>query len=167
MQPHFCESVPIASSDTTAVTADAVPALCAILSCSSNKLQQLPPGISALSALKLLDLSDNPLGSLPDDIASLPALASLSCSNCNIPALPDTLGVQQPTLTAVNASGNQLTAVPAGLRAASSLAVLNLAKNQLTDVSAVAEYQSLKELDVSYNKLQVCAAGICCKCSRQ
>eukprot|EP00878_Enallax_costatus_P026031 GHUV01027903.1.p1 GENE.GHUV01027903.1~~GHUV01027903.1.p1 ORF type:complete len:599 (+),score=189.93 GHUV01027903.1:562-2358(+) len=121
---------------------------------SSNKLRQLPQGISALSALKLLDVSDNPLSSLPEEIASLPALASLSCSNCSIPALPDALGVQQPNLTAVNASGNHLTAVPTGLRAASSLAVLNLGRNQLTDISAVAGLQSLKELDVSYNKLQ-------------
>lgn len=81
---------------------------------SSNQLQQLPPGIEALEALKQLDLSENPLTSLPEQVADLPALASLSCNNCGLQQLPERLGEQQPQLSAVNVAGNQLTSLPAG-----------------------------------------------------
>lgn len=135
---------------------------CAALACSSNKLQQLPRGISALSALKLLDVSDNTLSRLPDELAALPALAKLSCSNCKLVALPDAVGVQQPSLSAVQASGNSLTSLPAGLASASALVMLDLSNNQLTDITGVAALQLLRELDVSHNKLEVCFdSGAC------
>lgn len=125
------------------------------LACSFNRLQRLPAGVSALTALKLLDVSDNPLMELPEEVASMPSLASLNCSKCSLSALPDALGVQQPNLTAVNASDNQITAVPQGLSAAKALAMLNMSKNNLAQISGVADLQMLRELDVSHNQLQV------------
>lgn len=46
---------------------------------------------------------------------------------------------------------------PAGLAAAECLVVLNVSKNQLTELPThmVANWLSLKELDVSHNHLQV------------
>jgi Leucine-rich repeat (LRR) protein len=81
---------------------------------SSNRLQQLPPGVEALEALKQLDVSDNPLASLPEQVADLPALASLNCSNCKLQQLPERLGVRQPQLSIVNVAGNQLSSLPSG-----------------------------------------------------
>jgi Leucine-rich repeat (LRR) protein len=81
---------------------------------SSNQLQQLPPGIEALEAVKQLDVGDNPLASLPEQVADLPALAILNCSNCKLRKLPERLGVRQPQLSMVNVAGNQLTTLPSG-----------------------------------------------------
>lgn len=118
------------------------------------------PGIHALQSLRMLDLSDNPLGpTLPDDVAQLPSLATLNCSNCGLSQLPDALGgVQQPKLSALNAAGNQLTALPAGLACAGALVVLKASNNQICELPGrlVQGWTALKELDMSHNQLQVC-----------
>lgn len=128
--------------------------------CSNNQLQQVPPGIQELQCLRLLDVSDNPqLGpALPEEVALLPSLATLNSNNCGLERLPQALGgPQQPKLSAVSVTGNQLACLPEGLSAATSLVALKAAHNQLQELPGhlVRGWKALRELDVSHNKLQV------------
>lgn len=137
-----------------------------VLACSNNRLQQLLPGIGALQCLRMLDLSDNPLGpALQEDVALLPSLASLQCNNCGLQALPDALGGrQQPKLSVLSATGNELTALPAGLACAGALVVLKAGSNKLSQLPGglVKGLTALKELDLSHNQLEVRACAACC-----
>jgi Leucine-rich repeat (LRR) protein len=130
------------------------------VSCSNNQLQQVPPGVSTLRALRMLDVSDNPqLGpTLPDDVALLPSLATLNCSNCGLQVLPDALGcTQQPKLSALSVSDNALAFLPNGLACAGALVVLKASNNQLAELPGrlLKGWTALKELDLSHNQLQV------------
>lgn len=130
----------------------------AVFTCSNNKLQQLLPGIQSLQCLRLLELSDNPLGSLSEEMTLLPSLATLNCNNCGLEALPDALGgPQQPRLSVLSVTGNALRTLPSGLACASALVVLKAGNNQLCELPGrvVRGWRSLKELDVSHNRLQV------------
>jgi Leucine-rich repeat (LRR) protein len=139
------------------------------VSCSNNQLQQVPSGISALQALRMLDLSDNPAlcPALPDNVASLPSLATLNCSNCGLQVLPDALGgAQQPKLSALSVSGNALTSLPSGLACAGALVVLKASNNKLAELPGrlLKGWTALKELDLSHNQLQVWTQDslLCC-----
>jgi Leucine-rich repeat (LRR) protein len=100
-------------------------------------------------------------------VADLPALASLACAGCGLADLPDHLGAQQPALAALAAADNQLTRLPAGLAAAAALVRLDLHGNRLAalDGSIVGGWDSLAELDLSGNALQVSSAVSSARCT--
>ncbi|KAF8073177.1 LRRC56 [Scenedesmus sp. PABB004] len=92
----------------------------------SRKLQQLPPGLSALRALAVLDVSDNPLeavGGLP------PGLRELALTGCRLAALPRCL------------------AALTGLRE------LRAAANGLADAGALLGCAALQHAGLAHNSL--------------
>ncbi|QZA58748.1 leucine-rich repeat domain-containing protein [Candidatus Rhabdochlamydia porcellionis] len=103
------------------------------LDISGNKLQELPPSICSLKALKTLNLSNNQFHN--ESLADLPELF-----------------LQSATLIRLELDGNRLNICPKFLCNLPNLKVLNISKNDLLcDLEALGSLQNLKDLDLSYN----------------
>ncbi|XP_026988916.1 leucine-rich repeat-containing protein 47 [Tachysurus fulvidraco] len=120
-----------------------------------NKISSVPKSIGELKSLKVLDLSVNELQVLPEEICSLSELTTLNVSCNNIAALPD--GLSRCTkLSSVNVGKNALVCLPEGLYS-SKLELLNTviaSENNIEQLSNdINNLSSLKVLDLSNNKL--------------
>lgn len=117
-------------------------------------LQELPPEIGQLSALKLLRLDENQLSSLPPEIGQLCALNMLWLRGNQLSSLPSEI-VQLSALTELRLSGNQLSSLPPEIVQLSSLAILDLSGNQLSSLPPeIAKLKALVLLDLDNNHLQ-------------
>ncbi|XP_068144494.1 leucine-rich repeat and calponin homology domain-containing protein isoform X1 [Drosophila tropicalis] len=117
-----------------------------------NAIRSIPESVKQLSSLTYLDLRSNQLSSLPREICFLP-LQVLLVSNNRLATLPDELGRLDQTLAELDASYNQLAALPARLGELRSLRSLSLRSNQLMYLPRELTCLSLVSLDVSNNRI--------------
>ncbi|XP_034472711.1 leucine-rich repeat and calponin homology domain-containing protein isoform X3 [Drosophila innubila] len=117
-----------------------------------NAIRSIPESVKQLSSLTYLDLRSNQLSSLPREICFLP-LQVLLVSNNRLATLPDELGRLDQTLTDLDASYNQLTALPVRLGELRTLRSLSLRSNQLLYLPREITCLSLVSLDVSNNRI--------------
>jgi Leucine-rich repeat (LRR) protein len=101
-------------------------------------------GIAKLSKLKLLCLDRNQLVALPNELGRLSELEELYVRHNELSALPST------TANAADDDGTMTTECFAAL---SSLHILHLSSNQLTDIDAVAGCTALTHLYANANQL--------------
>ena len=103
-----------------------------------TQLTSVPAEIGQLTSLEWLDLGSNQLTSMPAEIGQLTALRQLSLSGSWrswLTSVPAEIW-ELRSLTYLDLSGNKLTSVPAEIGQLTSLEVLNLRVNQLTSVPA-------------------------------
>ncbi|XP_034098358.1 leucine-rich repeat and calponin homology domain-containing protein isoform X3 [Drosophila albomicans] len=117
-----------------------------------NAIRSIPESVKQLSSLTYLDLRSNQLSSLPREICFLP-LQVLLVSNNRLATLPDELGRLDQTLTDLDASYNQLSALPVRLGELRTLRSLSLRSNQLLYLPREITCLSLVSLDVSNNRI--------------
>jgi hypothetical protein len=136
--------------------APAIAAALRVLDLGNNALAELPPAVSALTALAKLRLSFNALG---DDgvpwaaLAALPRLEVLALDGNLLTALPPALG-RLVRLRALDAGGNAIAALPAEVGALTALRALRLASNRLAALPPqLAACEALEEADLSHNAL--------------
>jgi hypothetical protein len=106
------------------------------LSLSNNALPSLPPCLTNLKSLSILDVSHNEMACVPSAVWSLPSLKSLNASYNIIVSLGDDIS-KCTTLRILQLAHNRLPSIP--------LALLNL--------------KELRELDVSFNQVRTIPAG--------
>ncbi|XRB05083.1 hypothetical protein NFJ02_22g50340 [Pycnococcus provasolii] len=135
-------------------------------------------GVSRLASLLTLDISSCGLEVLPDEIGSLAMLKNFSCEGNKVVELPASIAnlaklesinirrngisdlsalVACEELSVLNASGNQIAALPDGFfDNKKRITIINLAENVLADLDGSIEKcaGSLTHLNVSNNKLE-------------
>ncbi|WGD36211.1 leucine-rich repeat domain-containing protein [Lysinibacter sp. HNR] len=121
------------------------------LTLSSNALTTLPEELARLRNLESLDLSNNKIAELPSYIGSIAKLTHLSVSNNNLTTLPKELA-EAKQLNSLDASSNKINTLAEPV-AAPSLARLNLANNDLSQVSRGMFPNKIGWVDISNNKL--------------
>ncbi|KAL8609442.1 hypothetical protein ACOMHN_006629 [Nucella lapillus] len=125
------------------------------LSLSHNRLQYLPEQVSQLKNLRVLHLQDNRLTTLPD---TFPNLRYLNAAHNH---LRDLSVLRAPQLVALDASANQLEALPRGVFLLKRLARLNMSQNRIVDVPEdVGWLKKLQSLDMSENRLRSLPASL-------
>ncbi|KAF9671197.1 hypothetical protein SADUNF_Sadunf12G0022400 [Salix dunnii] len=137
-----------------------------VLHLSNNNLSSsiYPWLYNSSNSLVDLDLSGNQLkGSIPDAFRNMSALTNLVLSGNQLEGgIPRSLG-EMCSLHVLDLCYNNISEELSGLlqnlygRTESSLEVLRLCQNQLTgSLSDIARFSSLRELDISYNRLNGC-----------
>lgn len=97
---------------------------------SDNRLTQIPSGLSGCAALRRLDISGNRIGDL-GDICRLRALTALDVADNRLRSLPPL----PPALVRLDASANQIEALPATLEELRTLRHVDLSGNLLTSIA--------------------------------
>lgn len=118
-----------------------------------NKLTQLPTDIGCLVKLEEFDVSHNSLTSLPESLTELPSLLRLTISHNELCQLPVSLGSMN-SIKELQLNNNKLTSLPPLLKM-TSLQILTLHYNTLSDFPQIGEGGRLKELQLGANRLTV------------
>ncbi len=114
----------------------------------------LPPELSQLTNLTLLDLSNNQLKALPPELSQLTNLSVLHLSNNQLTVLPSELS-RLLNLTELYLSNNQLTVIPPAFNQLTNLRRLYFRRNQLRVLPPeLSHLTNLTDLDVSNNQLK-------------
>ncbi|TYG47808.1 hypothetical protein ES288_D11G371400v1 [Gossypium darwinii] len=128
----------------------------------------IPPDISGLSSLEILDLSGNKFVSIPASLTRLSKLAYLILSNCNLCTFgeadthSDISGLS--SLSYLNLSGNNFISIPASLTRLSKLKSLELSNCNMctlgeadthSDISGCKMLKSLPELPTSIGSVAI------------
>ena len=125
------------------------------LSLSHNRLTFLPQQITNLKNMRVLHLKSNCLESLPDDFQHLKYL------NVADNKLKHFSVLRMGELVALDASGNELVALPRGVYGLKHLQRLNLARNAITEVPEdIGWLKNLQSLDLSENDLRSLPASL-------
>ena len=111
---------------------------------------ELPPTISKVETLKLLDMRANPLESIPRTICSLPHLSVLNLESCKINTIPEEFQNLR-TLKELILDYNKI-AIPSNIP--DSVCYLSLVGNAVSDLSALCHLLELTLLDVSENNIR-------------
>lgn len=123
------------------------------LNLASNDLMQLPMEIGHLSALEYLNVCINELKELPREIARLGALKSLDLSFNPISQLPPELW-QLTTLQLLALRFNHLPRLPHEIGQLSALTSLSFSANKFSELpSELWSLSGLESLDLSFNDL--------------
>eukprot|EP00042_Codosiga_hollandica_P054459 m.737078 g.737078 ORF g.737078 m.737078 type:complete len:821 (+) comp58903_c0_seq6:757-3219(+) len=134
---------------------DALTTLCAFnkktLLAHSNVIKRLPPDVSFLSRLLVLDLHNNVLKELPDSIAALTELIVLNVDQNRLKALPDSIRALR-NLQTLTARGNGLTGLPVGVGQLRELKILDVADNMLHQLpKELARCPAIRSIIISGN----------------
>jgi Leucine-rich repeat (LRR) protein len=120
---------------------------------SKDGIAVLPPEISRLSALKVLNCSGNIIETIPMEIGMLTDLQKLDMSSNRIVSLPYTVG-NLTKLVNLDLRHNRIADLPTELELCKSLTVLQLWGNKLTTINeGVTRMPALEELYISNNRL--------------
>jgi Leucine-rich repeat (LRR) protein len=124
------------------------------LKCDNNRLSSISSEVYHLSNLTLLNLSHNQLDIFPLEISLLANLRHLDLYANRIPLIPASAFAQCAQLTHINLSHNALRELPARVfDSVPQLVKLYASHNQLRQLPNLDRLTKLRELDVSYNKL--------------
>ncbi len=124
------------------------------LDLSELGLNSLPPEISQLTALTMLNLFSNQLCTLPPEIGQLTSLTELNLSINQLSNLPAEIG-QLSALTELDLSNNQLSNLPAEIGRLSVLRKLNVEDNELfTLPPEIGQLSAITRLRLGSNKLR-------------
>ncbi|XP_064189441.1 leucine-rich repeat-containing protein 40 isoform X2 [Anguilla rostrata] len=123
------------------------------LNLSHNKLKELPEEVWLLKNLRSLQLQQNLLEELSDGMGQLTNLDDIDLSNNEMTTLPERLG-NLTNLVKLNVSYNKLKSLPLGISGLKRLKLLDCTQNQLESVPPVlANMASLEQLYLRHNKL--------------
>lgn len=123
------------------------------LNLSHNKLKELPEEVWLLKNLRSLQLQQNLLEELSDGVGQLTNLDDIDLSNNEMTTLPESLG-NLTNLVKLNVSYNKLKSLPLGISGLQRLKLLDCTQNQLESVPPVlANMASLEQLYLRHNKL--------------
>jgi len=134
------------------------------LNLSNNRLTALPPSITAITSIKILEVKNNKLQSLPEPMGELKSLQSLHLDSNLLSALPPSIQLCA-SLKQVSLSHNALTELPEALCALPHLELLDLSSNTLTCVPAHVASLTATELNLDHNQVSQIHADIH-KCPR-
>lgn len=128
---------------------------------SNAKLQEIPPELFRLKALRSIDLSSNRLKELPAAFGSFANLRTLLLNGNQLTSLPEEI-CQLAKLETLSLAGNLLARLPAGFANLRSLRTVDLSNNRL-DSFPVAQLANLRQLDfvdLSKNNIKQIPAGV-------
>jgi Leucine-rich repeat (LRR) protein len=124
-----------------------------ILELDSNKLIQIPQGMSQLTALQRLDISNNRITALPSHIGNCAQLRYIYAHSNQLNSIPPSLG-ECFRLEFVDLSNNLLRELPEDFEHLITLTYLNLSGNSLIQLPhRLGSCSKLRYLDVSTNRL--------------
>lgn len=116
-------------------------------------MSELDPRRHLHSAVVNLDIYNNALKRLPNQVGELLSLECLDASENDLTALPSSL-MNLAQLVSLNVAGNRLTALPGDIHRLASLRHLNVSDNELDTLpTRIGGLGTLEELDVGGNKL--------------
>ena len=155
-------------TDTTVQALPAGPYLASLeeLFIAEEELEQLPPALTAATALTSLEVHVNfsapplPADGLGAVLAHLPRLQSLALTGCGLQDLPAAGWAFMPALTSLDLTGNDLACLPAALSEATSLRQLHLSSNEQMGLSAqqlaalLSRLPLLEKLDLTHMRLK-------------
>ena len=127
-----------------------------LLSLEENKLSTLPANIfNKLPDLEHLSLLRNPFSELPKDLLKHNTrLTSFQGNSMNLSLMPDGLFVSTTRMTTCRLVGNKLKSLPSSLLQLTSLKMLALSENQLTNLAIKDNnWTSMEVLELRNNKL--------------
>jgi internalin A len=123
-------------------------------------MSELVPGLHFHGDVVNLDIYDNALKRLPDQVGELLSLQCLDASSNDLDALPSSL-VNLAQLVVLNVAGNNLTRLPDDIHRLAGLRRLNVSDNDLEALpTRIGGLDALEELDVSGNKLTALPAQV-------
>uniref|UniRef100_A0A3Q2SWQ3 Ras suppressor protein 1 n=1 Tax=Fundulus heteroclitus TaxID=8078 RepID=A0A3Q2SWQ3_FUNHE len=128
-----------------------------VLNLFNNQIEELPTQISSLQKLKHLNLGMNRLSGLPRGFGSMPALEvlDLTYNNLNQNSLPGNF-FYLTTLRALYLSDNDFEVLPSDIGKLTKLQILSLRDNDLISLpKEIGELAQLKELHIQGNRLTV------------
>nr|XP_046210833.1 leucine-rich repeat-containing protein 30-like [Oncorhynchus gorbuscha] len=125
------------------------------LNLSLNCLRALPPALSILSNLVVLNL--NQLTSLPPEIGQLGHLRVLFCYRNRVTEVPEELG-NCTRLEVLNLTNNKISGLPASFTSLTCLRKLNLSHNKI--VHFIYTMKSLVFVHLACNRLECIADSI-------
>uniref|UniRef100_A0AC35TXC5 Protein flightless-1 n=1 Tax=Rhabditophanes sp. KR3021 TaxID=114890 RepID=A0AC35TXC5_9BILA len=121
------------------------------------KLERVPDELSRMSNLEHLQMARNNLTNVHGELSDLPRLRSVIVrhNNIKVSGIPTDI-FRMKDLTIIDFSHNQLKEVPANLEYAKCAIVLNLAKNNISNIPPMVfnNMLDLLHLDLSDNKLE-------------
>jgi len=120
----------------------------------SNKIRDLPPTISNLVNLQMLDCSRNLLMLCPEELGDLPKLKVLNLASNRLMAVPSMC--KNIALTVLNLGSNKLDSFPdVCYKELVCLSELYVNDNKIQDIpSTISNLSALKVLDLKYNLLK-------------
>lgn len=126
-----------------------------ILLAQGRGITYIPPEISILTQLGLLNLNQNLIKRVPPEIGELTKLDFLSLSNNEISAIPSTIG-NLVNLEQLDLSYNDIVSLPNSIGNLEKLEYLHLNYNRLKELpDTVGNLKKLRYLNVSGNDLRV------------
>ena len=128
------------------------------LNLQDNMLSSIPvEALRPLSNLALLDLSGNRISQVPDDAFATLRLTTLKLADNNITLSENALRGLDKTLKNLNLKGTRLRNIPPGVRNLPQLAFLDLAHNNIRNLSAgvLSRLDSLSAINLERNFIQV------------
>eukprot|EP00698_Gefionella_okellyi_P025266 TRINITY_DN9199_c0_g1_i1.p1 TRINITY_DN9199_c0_g1~~TRINITY_DN9199_c0_g1_i1.p1 ORF type:complete len:453 (-),score=48.29 TRINITY_DN9199_c0_g1_i1:9-1367(-) len=130
------------------------------LNLDANRLSTFPLVLCELTTLQSLLMNGNKLREVPRQISQLVNLRDFSLQQNMLATLPSEIGCLTG-LMALYIQHNQLQMLPPQLDLLINLRVLNMSFNYLNDLPSIGALESLSELDVSGNLLDVLPPSIC------
>jgi len=136
-----------------------------VLNCSANAIELLPEELQfwkSFEFLRVLKLSDNRIKQVPASLAALRRLEDLDLSGNRINMIADGAFTGMSRLKSLRAESNLLKALPSSIKELSSLADLFLTWNKLEDLPSQlgSEMKSLKRLYLGSNLLTTLPEGL-------
>jgi Leucine-rich repeat (LRR) protein/serine/threonine protein phosphatase PrpC len=124
-----------------------------VLSLSTNRIEELPPEIGSLKALRRLDVTNNLLRALPAEFAQLMRLEELYLAHNRFACCPAVLGALRQ-LVKLDLRSNRFRALPDELSGLCSLKTLDLGSNRFEGVpDVVCGLAALVDVNLSHNRV--------------
>eukprot|EP00124_Ichthyophonus_hoferi_P003498 Ihof_evm2s306 gene=Ihof_evmTU2s306 len=156
-------TIDLSSNQITTINDAAVASVKSVktLKLQYNQLRFLPDSIGWLLKLQRFYVHCNQLTSLPSTISNMIALQELNVSENHLTSVPDDLCVNMPNLKTLDLSFNKITTCPSSIWQCSSLKILSIQNNLITDLNLPSEPRELlapcgiEIVNASNNKLEL------------